>query len=167
MHIVKRLTSTTGRLRPRFSVALASFIGGACGIFILGGLSNLAGDPLLMAPFGATCVLLFAAPESAFAQPRAVIGGQVIATIIALGVLSIFGTPWWAMPLAVGAAMGAMQLTHTVHPPAGATPIVILLSAPGWRFLVTPVVAGSATLVLVAFGFHNLARRRSYPQRWF
>jgi CBS-domain-containing membrane protein len=154
------------RAQPPLRPALASFIGAGIGIFVLGYLSHVAGNPLLMAPFGATCVLLFAAPESPFAQPRAVIGGQVIASIVALGVLTLLGTGWWATPLAVGGAIAAMQLTRTLHPPAGATPIVILLSAPGWRFLLTPVLAGSATLVLVAYGFHTLARRRSYPQRW-
>jgi CBS-domain-containing membrane protein len=166
MFIVKRMFALA-RSRPHLGLALASFVGGALGIFTLAYLSHLAGNPLLMAPFGATCVLLFAAPESPFAQPRAVIGGQVVASVIALAVVTSFGTPWWATPVAVGSAIGAMQLTRTLHPPAGATPIVILLTAPGWRFLLTPVLFGSATLVLVAFGFHTLARRRSYPQRWF
>lgn len=151
----------------RVAKALVSFAGAAIGIFTLAYLSDVAGNPLLMAPFGATCVLLFAAPESPFAQPRAVIGGQIVAAVFALTMLTLVGNTWWATPVAVGGAIAAMQITRTLHPPAGATPIVILLATPGWRFLLAPVLAGSATLVLVAYTFHNLARRRRYPQRWF
>jgi CBS-domain-containing membrane protein len=49
------------------------------------------GTVLLIAPFGASCVLVFALPESSLAQPRNVIGGHVISTAIGLMVLSLIG----------------------------------------------------------------------------
>jgi len=44
--------------------SLMSGAGSAIGIFLLSVFTIGTGSPLLMAPFGASCVLLFAAPES-------------------------------------------------------------------------------------------------------
>lgn len=154
------------RLAPLDEVAW-SLVGGALGIALLVWLGRATGNPFLIAPFGATCVLLFAAPDSPLAQPRAVVGGHCIATAIALAVLTTVGGGWDVAPLAVGLAIGAMVLTRTVHPPAGADPVLILLLPPsGWSFLVAPILVGSLALVLLALVFNNLARGRRYPRFW-
>lgn len=153
--------------RPPLAEALYSFLGGFLGILALGGLSVLSHNPVLMAPFGATCVLLFAVPDSPLAQPRAVVGGHLVASLIALTLLHTCGADLWVVCLAVALSIGAMQVTHTVHPPAGATPLVIMLTAPGWWFLLTPVLSGSLVLVVLALVFNNLAHRRHYPLFWW
>jgi CBS-domain-containing membrane protein len=153
--------------RPPLAEVVYSFLGGFFGILVLGGLSLLSHNPCLMAPFGATCVLLFAVPDSPLAQPRAVIGGHLVASLLTLTLLHVLGGDLWVTCLAVAVAIGAMQLTHTVHPPAGATPLVIMLTAPDWWFLLTPVLTGSLALVLLALVFNNLAHRRHYPLFWW
>jgi CBS-domain-containing membrane protein len=44
-------------------------LGGPVAIGIIGALSAYAGTPLLMAPFGASCVLLFSVHASPLSQP--------------------------------------------------------------------------------------------------
>lgn len=76
--------------RPSAIQLLRGFSGGAAGIFILSQLSYLTTVPWLMAPFGATCVILFAASASPFAQPRNVIGGHTVSAAIGLIFLYLF-----------------------------------------------------------------------------
>lgn len=153
--------------RPPIDEVVYSLIGGGLGILLLGILSKVSGNPLLIAPFGATCVLLFAVPESPLAQPRAVVGGHVLATMIGLVCLATLGSDGTSIAIAVGLAIGVMQLTRTVHPPAGATPIVVIMSGAAWHFLVSPVLVGCGLLVVLALVFNNLAKTRHYPRFWF
>ena len=122
--------------------------------------------PLLMAPFGATCVLAFGVSESPLAQPRNIIGGHLLSTFIGLVCLQLFGQHWWVMAIAVATSIAGMQFTRTVHPPAGADPLVVILSSSSWNFLLTPVLLGSIALVLCAVLFNNLISDRSYPKYW-
>jgi CBS-domain-containing membrane protein len=69
------------------------------------------------------------------------------------------------MALAVGLAIAVMQWTKTVHPPAGADPLVVMLSGAGWPFLLSPVLLGSLFVVTVAWAYHRLSRT-PYPRRW-
>jgi len=119
-----------------------------------------------MAPFGATSVLIFAAPESPLAQPRNVIGGNFLAALVSLTILSLLGSSPWAMGMAVSTAIGVMQITGTLHPPSGAVALVVMMTKPNWQFLVTPTLEGSIILVLCAVIFNNLAEDRTYPKHW-
>ncbi len=119
-------------------------------------LLTAGGDlPLLIAPFGATCALVFGAPASPFARPRNVIAGHFITA--ALGLLAIALVPYapLAMALGVGLAIAGMMLTDTMHPPAGANPIVIGLTHASASFLVAPVLIGACAIVGLAIIFHK------------
>lgn len=153
--------------RPHHRHILWSWLGSFIGIAATGYLSVKTGMPLLMAPFGATSVLIFGVPDSPLAQPRNVIGGNLIAASISLIILHLFGSDPWAMAMAVATAIGIMQLTGTVHPPSGAVALVVMMSKASWQFLLTPALEGSIILVLCAVVFNNLAEERSYPQHWF
>lgn len=104
---------------------------------------------LLMAPFGATAVLVFGVPESPLAQAKNVIGGHLITASIGIIFTLYIGVSPLTLALASGLAVTAMLLTKTTHPPAGANPILIMLAGEGWSFLVTPVLIGAVLLVLV------------------
>ncbi|MFM0372348.1 HPP family protein [Paraburkholderia aspalathi] len=141
--------------------AVLGFLGGTIAIAVLGTLGKLTGLPLLIAPFGASSVLLFAAPDSAFAQPRNLVFGHLIASTVGLAVFWIAGAGIWQAALAVGAAIAAMQLTRTVHPPAGADPLVIMLAGGmSPRFLILPILAGVLVLQVIALLFNNIVRKR-------
>lgn len=115
----------------------------------------LQGYSLLMAPFGATLVLIFATSDSPLAQPRNVIGGHLLAATVALALLHGFGNGAEVTAAAVGLSILLMFRTHTVHPPAGATALVVMMTKPGWLFLLTPVAAGAIGLVLLAKCYHR------------
>jgi CBS-domain-containing membrane protein len=118
---------------------------------------------LLIAPFGASCVLVFAIPQSPLAQPRNVIGGHLISTAAGLSVFGMLGQTPLAFALGVGLAIAAMLLTGTVHPPAGADPIVVILAGASWPFLFVPVLIGTVCIVLLGAGFHRWVTGKTYP----
>jgi CBS-domain-containing membrane protein len=83
-----------------------------------------------MAPFGASCVMLFSAPGSPLSQPASVIVGHIVSTGIGLALRVLLLMEWWSMGLAIAiAAMAALRVTH---PPAGADPLVLVLDNPEW-----------------------------------
>jgi len=149
---------------------LVSGIGGALAIALAAWLSTATGQPLLMAPLGASCFLMFVVPDNPVAQPRNVIGGHLVSALVGMAVMTVLGSAWWAMGLGVGLAIVAMRLTHTNHPPAASDPLLIMLSpfgAPGWGFVFAPVFAGAVLVVAVAVVFNRLRAAVRYPQRWW
>ena len=160
---IERLRASAPALR--LGEALLAGLGGALTIFALGWAGLQAGTLLLIAPFGASCVLAFAIPQSPLAQPRNVVGGHLISTMAGLIVLGLFGVTPLGLALGVGLAIASMVLTGTLHPPAGADPIVVMLAAASWSFLFVPVLLGAATIVLVAIAYHRLVTGKTYPTR--
>ncbi|WP_127959239.1 HPP family protein [Serratia microhaemolytica] len=159
-----------GSLPPKSNSVqlLKGAIGGFFGILLLGYLGETTGDPWLMAPFGATCVLLFTVPSSPLAQPRNVIGGHLTTAAIGLLALYSLGDAIWVMALAVAISILLMQLLRTIHPPAGANPLLIILAGKqvvDVSFLLTPVLVGSVLLVILAALVNNWGRE-SWPVYW-
>ncbi|HEY0122427.1 MAG TPA: HPP family protein [Rhizobium sp.] len=143
--------------------ALVSGLGGALAIWFLAALTENVHHVLLIAPFGASCVLLFAIPQSPLARPRNVIGGHLLSALVGLLVLTFIGNGVVAMGIGVGLAIAIMQLTGTLHPPAGGDPLVVILGGAGWSFLALPILAGTTALVLVAWIYHRFISKRGYP----
>lgn len=138
-------------------------LGGILAIGVLSVLGYWTGNLWLMAPFGATCVLLFSAPQSPLSQPLNVTGGHLLSSFIALLMYQIMPEQMLGLSLAVGLAIALMAWLRVTHPPAGADPIVIFFAAPGWEYLLFPVLLGSLSLVLVAALWHRLPPRSTYP----
>jgi len=150
-----------------FKQALLGFLGGTSAIGLIALLGQVTGSPFLIAPFGASSVLLFGAPDSAFAQPRNLVLGHLLSTAVGLAMFWAAGSGIWQMALAVGLAIGLMQLGRCVHPPAGADPLVIMLSGKvSAGFFFVPVLAGVCALLVIALLFNNVVRRRRWPDRW-
>ncbi len=122
-------------------------------------------EMLVLGSFGATCVLLFGFPDSPFSQPRHVIGGHLITSATGLVFLMLFGSTWWSMGLATATAISLMQVTRTVHPPAGSNPVIVMLSQPSWWFLLFPTLIGILIIQAVGLVWHKL-NRRTYPTYW-
>lgn len=125
--------------------------------------------PLLMAPIGASAVLVFAVPASPLAQPWPVIGGNVLSGLTGLVVAACVPHTLVAAPLAVGGAIVAMSLARCLHPPGGAVALSVVLTAAGgghagaW-FWLDPVAIDSALLVTAGLLFHRLSGH-TYPHR--
>lgn len=141
-------------------------VGGFLAILACGMLGDAAKVSLLMAPFGASCVIAFALPQSPLAQPRSLVGGHMLSTLVGLCALTAFGVHAWSLALAVGAAIALMLMSRTLHPPAGADPLLVMLTGAKWSFLFTPVLLGAVLLVLVALGYHRTTKV-IYPTKWW
>ena len=153
---------------------LRSSLGAPLGIAISAlmgmGVSAYTGDAAwLAAPIGASAVLVFAVPASPLAQPRAVLGGNVVSALVGLCVAHVVSAPVLAAALAVGLAILAMHLTRSLHPPGGAVALVTAMSAhqgipAPWHFVLAPVAVNSLGLVAAGWLFNNLTGSR-YPHR--
>ncbi|GAA6209620.1 HPP family protein [Cognatishimia sp. WU-CL00825] len=148
--------------QPRAASALLAGLGGVVAIGFLAWATEISGTLLLMAPFGATCVLLFSAPSTPLSQPANVVGGHVIAALVGLIMAALLPDTYWAVALAVGTAITAMSLLRVTHPPAGANPIVVFASDPNWLFLLFPVLTGAVLLVVIGL-LYNRLNKIPYP----
>jgi CBS-domain-containing membrane protein len=150
-----------------FKQAAFGFLGGFLAIGAISLLGHATSSPLVIAPFGASSVLLFGAPDSAFAQPRNLVFEHLLSTAVGLAVYWLAGPGIWQMALSVGLALALMQLARCVHPPAGADPLVIMLSGnASVGFFFVPVLSGVCALLVIALLFNNLVRGRRWPERW-
>ncbi|MFQ6538875.1 MULTISPECIES: HPP family protein [Aphanothece] len=170
--LVRRLQAQRERGRafqPRFAndEVLAAWLGGALAISLLGLISAWSHYPLVVAPFGASTVLLFGAPTSPLAQPRNLVLGNTLGAVVSVACVDWFGSAFWVMGLAVGLTIGLGQRLRCLHPPAGAVALlgVLLHARPG--FVLSPILSGSLVLVLIAVLFHRLRPTGSaYPHHW-
>ena len=104
--------------------------------------------PLLIAPMGASAVLLFAVPSSPLAQPWSIIGGNTVAAIVGVTAAHFISAPVLAASIAIGVAIGAMFTLRCIHPPSGAVALTAVLGGPvitsmGYRFVLWPVLLNS------------------------
>ena len=151
------------KLANHFITALGSFIG----LGLVAILNNFYHIPLLAPSLGATAVLLYAACHAPMSQPRNVIGGHIISAAIGVIVYQLLGTHWWTIALAVTLAIFFMSLTHTLHPPGGATAFIAIYTGQDFSFILSPVGLGAILLVIVAVFVNNISSQRKYPDFWF
>jgi CBS domain-containing membrane protein len=136
---------------------------------LLGGGGDLLSHPLLVAPIGASAVLVFAVPASPLAQPRAVIGGNIVSALVGVTVAMAVPNALLAAPLAVGLAIGVMMLLGCLHPPGGAVALITVIGGAavtkaGYLFALNPVALDSVLLTLAGMVYGRLTGH-SYPHR--
>lgn len=141
-------------------------LGAAIAIGVMEWFSATSHYPLAVIPFATSIVLVIGAPDTEPAQPRALIGGHLISTLVGLLVLKVTGPGAWAAAAGVGLAVLAMYLTGTFHPPAGINPLLVISNNLPWSFLVAPVFAGALMLTVFALAWHWWSHRSGWPQRW-
>lgn len=128
-----------------------------------------AGMPAIIAPLGASAVLVFAVPSSPLAQPWRVVGGNTISTLIGIATYQSLPDVTYAAGVAVGLAILIMSVLRCLHPPGGAAALLAVLAGPdihaaGYAFAFAPVAANSIALVVLAMAFHRLTGH-SYPHK--
>lgn len=152
--------------KPANKTVAIAWLGGFLAIAAVATLSDLLSIALVLGSFGASCVLMFAYPDVPFSQPRNVIAGHFISSLIGLAFLAACGAHPWSVALAVATAIALMMLTRTVHPPAGSNPVIVFLTQPNWNFLLFPTLLGALILVAVALVYNNATRDAKYPKYW-
>jgi len=125
--------------------------------------------PIIVAPLGASAVLVFAVPSSPLAQPWPVVGGNILSTLVGVTVFKLIPHPTIAAGVAVGCAILVMSLLRCLHPPGGAAALTAVVGsqgihAAGYDFAFAPVGINSIALVTLAMMFHR-ATARSYPHQ--
>jgi CBS-domain-containing membrane protein len=150
-----------------FKFAIWSVLSSAVSIWSILFVTHWYGEPLLIGSFGASAVLLFSAPGGELSQPRNLVGGHVISAVIGVILVKLCGPTTLATGLAVGLAIGAMYLTHTLHPPGGATALIAVAGSAGWEFVIVPVLLGTIILLINAILVNNFVHHRKYPVVWF
>ncbi len=170
MRLERRETASSGwrrvSLRDTVEGAVAG-LGAAIAIGAMEWRSVASHLPLVIIPFATSIVLVIGSPEAEPAQPRALIGGHLVATPAGFAMLQLTGPHAWAAAAAVGVAIVAMVVTGTFHPPAGINPLLVVSNNLPWSFLLAPVLAGVVLLAVFAYVWHRWIRRRPWPRRWF
>ncbi|MGB3503296.1 MAG: HPP family protein [Mesorhizobium sp.] len=142
---------------------LKSAVGATLAMLMIGGLAQLIELPLMIAPLGATAVLVFGYPGSALAQPLNVFGAYLVATVFGVLAAAIFPGVVWAVAVAVGLTLFGIQTLRITHPPAGAVPLVAAATPGDCGVLFVTLLVSSAGMVALALVFHALPPRRRYP----
>lgn len=156
----------TARHEPggQFLSHVKSGTGAMLGIGAVGGLSAITDLPLLIAPLGATVVLLFGQPASPLAQPINIFGGYLLATALGVAAALAFPGLWWVAALAVGISIAGMLMLRITHPPAGAVPLVALAAPVHSLSLFPTILIACVSLMGLALLHHRLPPRVQYPR---
>jgi CBS domain-containing membrane protein len=147
---------------------LRAVSGAALGLLFTALICQLAAGPSitgnwLIAPLGASAVLVFALPASPLAQPWPVIGGNTLAALVGVACARWLPDAWWVGAVATALAIGLMFSLRFLHPPGGAVALLAVLThTPEFPFAISPVLTDSLLLVLAGVLYNSLTGRR-YP----
>jgi CBS domain-containing membrane protein len=160
---------------PRLSVRVrvSSSLCAGMAIFAVGGLSHRCiegeGFMALMASMGASAVILYCVPDSPMAKPWPLIGGHFFSGFIGI-CCALWLPPLWQAGAAVAMSILVMHITHSLHPPGGATALTAVLGGEqihqlGFTFLLTPLAVNVGIMLLMSFVFVLLRKPFSvrYP----
>ncbi|MFC0471428.1 HPP family protein [Halalkalibacter kiskunsagensis] len=145
--------------------SLVSAGGGLIAMTIISILAVSLSYPMALGPIGASCLLVFAAHEGPFSQPRHIIGGHLLSTVTALSIWDVFGRSHITIGITLAIVVILMIITRMMHPPAAASAIVAINSQAGWGLLLT-IVLSAVIVVGISVLYNNLFESRNYPKRW-
>lgn len=155
-----------------FGRRLVACIGAAIGIaltmVVCSQVPWIEGDlPIIVAPLGASAVLVFAVPASPLAQPWPVVGGNILSTLVGVAAFHAIPNVTVAAGVAVGCAILAMSLCRCLHPPGGAAALTAVIGSAGihdagYAFAFAPVGINSIALVSIGIFYHRMTAL-SYP----
>ena len=126
-------------------------------------------SPIFLASLGGSTLFLFGLTRTATAQPRALVGGHLGSAFIGIVCFQMFGDALWVYVLALVLSLVFMLTTKTLHPPAGANPLIMVHSHAGFSALWHPVGLGVIILAVVAAIWSRLVpgMKHHYPVKWF
>jgi CBS-domain-containing membrane protein len=153
--------------RAAFRVA-SSAAGAALGLNLVFLYVDPPSTPLFLASFGGSAIFLFGLTRAPAAQPRALFGGHLGGALVGIVCDHLFGDALWVYVLALALTFVYMLATKTVHPPAGANPLIMMHAHASLVAIWQPVVVGVAILALTAAAWTRLIPgMMHYPCQWF
>ncbi len=142
-------------------------LGAAVGIGLALTLVAPPASPFLLASLGGSAIFLFGRTRAPATQPRALFGGHLGGALIGVICYQLFGDALWVYVLAQVLALWYMLLTKTVHPHAGANPLIMIYGHSNLLSLWQPVFIGVLSLAAVAAVWSRLYPGLShYPVVW-
>lgn len=166
--------------RKSFSKIAWSWLGAFTGIYLISVISrltyfNIVDNFFIVGSFGASAVLLYAAPQVEYSQPRNLLGGHIISAVIGVTVYKFINVDIAILgALAVSLSIVAMHLTRTIHPPGGATALIAVIGSAevhnaGYLFVAVPIASSALIMLVVALVVNNLSNnpKRHYPRFWW
>lgn len=151
--------------KNRLLTAVVSAIGATLCIWTLAAIDSSIETPyVLIAPFGATMVLIFGVHRSPLAQPKNVILGHLTTAFVGLVFINYLPVSPLTLGLAVGLGLFFMLLFDVTHPPAGGNPLLIMIGGhASWTFLLHPILIGTLAIVALAVLYHKFIPGHIYP----
>jgi CBS-domain-containing membrane protein len=161
--------------KSQLVASLVSLAGALIGIFSVGLVSSYFSLPILIAPFGASAVLLFSVYDSPLAQPRNTLVGHILSAAIggAIALTHVLyfagGEKYMLEAASVAVSIFAMQILRLTHPPAGATAFLAsatVMDMGSFFWFIFLISIGALILIMVAIAFNNAIPKRKYPVYW-
>ena len=126
-------------------------------------LGNAPGGLWLLAPMGASAVLVFGVPASPLAQPWAVLGVNGLSALVGVACARWIADPVLAAAMAVPLAILVMLWLRCLHPPGGAMALSAVLSHwMGLEWVWHPLVVNGVLMVSLGVIYNSLSGR-PYP----
>ncbi|GAA3618035.1 HPP family protein [Streptomyces chitinivorans] len=162
-----RLTGRAPARPPALTVAVAT-AGSVAGLVLLVAIGAWLDQVWLIPPLAASSALVFGAPALPLAQPRSVVGGQLLSALTGFAVLAVAGSSAWGAGVAGGLALGVMMLARTPHSPAAATAVIVVAQSPDPLVFLLLLAAASSLLVAVGVATSRLRPAAPrYPTYWW
>ena len=126
----------------------------------------------LAASFGSSVVVVFGYHENEFAQPKNVLLGHLLCTLVGIIFVTLFNITqdrsifFLAIGLAVGISVMLMMAFKITHPPAGGNTIVVMLTQDSFQFLIFPIMVGAITIIIGGLIYNRLILKKNYPLKW-
>jgi len=141
------------------NILISSFGSFLCMFFIAYINSLDSSNIWLIPPFGASLVLVMAVQDSPLAQPRNVFFGHIFSALSGVIMFYFLGVSPLSISLGMAFAILIMMLTKTIHPPAGANPVIAILGAKTFEFVIIPVAIGASFIVIFAYIYNKIWKR--------
>ena len=126
----------------------------------------------LATTFGSTVVLVFGFPENNFAQPKNVLLGHILCTLVGIIFVTLFKITqdrsifFLAVGLAVGISVALMMAFKIAHPPAGGNTIIVMIAQDSFQFLIFPIMVGAITIIIGGVIYNRFILKKNYPLKW-
>lgn len=166
-----QLPRLTERHPRRFVLGVFALVNGLVSIALLAGAAWATGSPMVFPSLGPTAFLVFYTPLVPAASPRNLVGGHLIGVLAGYLALLVFGLVdaesamaggvtgprVGAAALSLGLTSGVMVWAKLVHPPAGATTLIVSLGVISRPDHLVVLMLAVALLAAQGFAINRLA----------
>lgn len=140
------------KIKKPLLICLCVFIS----VFVLTKFGDYTKVTLLIPPIAASCVIIFTLPHSPFSRSKNILLGHIISGFIGVVILNLMSVTSLSLSIALSLTVFAMLVTDTLHPPAGATTILIMLTNAKWYFVFFPLGIVAIILCIISITYRKL-----------